>query len=435
MTSGFGLFAVIVLVLANGFFVATEFAIVAIRRSRLEELSSKGNHHAKSAIEVVTHLDIYIAACQLGITMASLALGWIGEPALAGLIDPLAEKIVGSFAPAVAHTVAIALSFAVITALLIVAGELAPKGLALQRTETTVLWVAGPIRLFYRIFRWPTRILNNTGNGLLRLVGLKPTSEIETVHSLGELHVVLKGMQQAGVIGNKEIDYVIRVFSTAQLRICDIMTTRTAIVPIDKGMTIARFLEFNSRQTFSHFPVIDGSLDNVVGMLKVKAVLQALGDQQVSENDPVTRVASPALFVPEQKGVLELMDEMRREGRTIAMVTDEFGQISGLITFKQVMGEIVGQVKQEGASDPFIQLGGGIVQIDGATRVRDINMGLAFSLPESDQYDTLAGLLLARLGHIPEQGERLNINGFSLEVAQVQRRRIARVNVFRIPKK
>jgi CBS domain containing-hemolysin-like protein len=233
------------LVLANGFFVATEFAIVGVRRSRLEELVSKGDHSAKRALDVITHLDIYIAACQLGITMASLALGWIGEPALAEFIEPAFSRLFGSLAPAIAHTTSIAVAFTVITVLHIIAGELAPKGLALQKTEKTALWVAGPIRIFYRIFQWPTKLLNNTGSGLLRILGLKPASSAETVHSLGEIQVLLKGMQQEGVIGEKEVDCVVRVFRTAEREVRDIMTPRTSVVYLDKGITVGRFLEFN----------------------------------------------------------------------------------------------------------------------------------------------------------------------------------------------
>src|SRR5919106_2593705 len=165
LSSSLGLVAVVVLVLANGFFVATEFAIVAVRRSRLEQLAAEGNATARAAQEVVRHLDTYIAACQLGITMASLALGWIGEPAFAHLVEPPLEALVGRFAPTAAHGVAVGTAFAIITALHIVVGELAPKGLALQRPEATALWIARPIQVFYVLFRWPITLLNAVGNG------------------------------------------------------------------------------------------------------------------------------------------------------------------------------------------------------------------------------------------------------------------------------
>ncbi len=435
MSSGIGLIAVILLVLANAFFVATEFAMVAVRRSRLEELVSRGDPRAKVANDVVTHLDIYIAACQLGITMASLGLGWIGEPALADTIQPPLRTIVGSFAPAAAHTISVAVAFVVITSLHIVAGELAPKGIALQKTEKTALWVARPIQWFYFVFRWPTRILNGTGNALLRVFGLRPATATEMAHSIGELEIVLRNMQTEGVLGETEVKCAVRVIDAANRNVREIMTPRADIVYVDKDMTIGRFLEFNARQTYSTFPVCDATLDNVTGMLRVKDVLRALGDERITENDLVSRAAQPAYIVPESKQVLDLMEEMRREGKGIALVVDEFGSISGLATFKQIVGEIVGQMKQEGAKEPVRQLDGGSVQMDGATRIRDANEYLGTSLPESAGYDTIAGFVLASLGHVPQQGELLNVDGLSIEVAEVHRRRIAKVNVTRSLKK
>ena len=194
----FGLAAVLVLVLLNGFFVATEFAIVAVRRSRLAQLADQGNTAAQVASDIVGHLDAYIAACQLGITMASLALGWVGEPALAHLIQPPMEALAGRLAPQAAHAAAVAVAFTLITGLHIVVGELAPKGLALQRTDATTLWIARPIRAFYLVFRWPITALNAVGNAALRLVGLPAAGSHEQVHSPQELRYLVAGTQQAG---------------------------------------------------------------------------------------------------------------------------------------------------------------------------------------------------------------------------------------------
>jgi putative hemolysin len=432
---GLGIIAIVALVVANGFFVATEFAMVAVRRSRLEELVSAGNPRARAANDVVKHLDIYIAACQLGITMASLGLGWIGEPALARSLEPAFRFVAGSFAPAAAHTVAVAIAFALITALHIIMGELAPKGLALQKTEATALWVARPIHLFYLVFLWPTRLLNASGNGLLRLIGLKPATSAEMAHSVGELEILLGTMQKDGVLGENEVQYVLRLFGAADRTVREIMTPRANIVYVDKGMTIARFLEFNARHTYSHFPVCDATLDDVSGMLAVTDVLRALGDGQASENDTVGRVAKAAVFVPESKRVLELMEEMRRTGTGIAMVVDEFGGVSGLVTFKQIIGEIVGQIKQEGGREPVREMNDGTVQMDGSTRIRDANAYLGSALPESEEYDTIAGLVLAQMGRIPQQGEFVTADGLRIEVAEVRNRRIAKVSVTRNVKK
>ncbi len=232
-----GLTAVVVLVLANGFFVATEFAIVAVRRSRIDQLAEQGNASARAAQEVVHHLDSYIAACQLGITMASLGLGWIGEPAFAHLVEPPLEALVGGFAPAASHAVAVAVAFSIITALHIVIGELAPKGLAIQLSERTTLWVARPIHVFYVLFKWPITWLNSVGNGTLRLFGLHPASEQEMVHSVEELQYLVTGAQQAGEIESSEARIAARAFQFADITAEDVMTPRTELeaVPADIG--------------------------------------------------------------------------------------------------------------------------------------------------------------------------------------------------------
>src|SRR5215213_5491175 len=204
LSSTVGLASVFLLVLANGFFVATEFAIVAVRRSRLEQLVQEGRTGAVAARNVAAHLDSYIAATQFGITLASLALGWIGEPALAHLLEPALAVMAGDFAPTAAHGVAIGVAFALITGLHIVIGELAPKGLALQRPESTTLWVARPIQMFHMLFKWPITALNTVGNGTLKIFGLEAASGHELVHSVEELRLLVTGMQKAGVVDRTE---------------------------------------------------------------------------------------------------------------------------------------------------------------------------------------------------------------------------------------
>ena len=218
VTTTLGLLAILVLVLVNAFFVATEFAIVAVRRSRLEQLAREGDARARLANQVVGHLDAYIAACQLGITMASLALGWIGEPALAHLLAPPIERLAGSWAPAAAHGIAVGIAFTVITGLHIVAGELAPKGIALRHPEATALWIARPLRLFYLVFRWPITGLNAVGNATLRVIGLQPATALEMVHSAEELALLVQTSQRAGAVEASEARIASRAFLRALSR-------------------------------------------------------------------------------------------------------------------------------------------------------------------------------------------------------------------------
>src|SRR5829696_3538610 len=229
LSSTAGLAAVFILVLANGFFVATEFAIVAVRRSRLDQLVEEGRVGAAAAKAVVGHLDAYIAATQFGITLASLALGWIGEPALAHLLEPALALLVGGFAPAAAHGVAMGVAFAVITGLHIVIGELAPKGLALQRPESTTLWVARPIQMFHIVFKWPITALNTVGNGTLKIFGLEAASGHEMVHSVEELRLLVTGMQKAGIVDRTEARIAHRAFAFGELTVSAVMTPRTEV--------------------------------------------------------------------------------------------------------------------------------------------------------------------------------------------------------------
>ena len=318
-----GLIVLVLLVLANGFFVATEFAIVAVRRSRLDELAAQGVPNAGAAKQVVGHLDTYIAACQLGITMASLALGWVGEPALAHLIEPPMEALVGQFAPAAAHGVAIGASFAVITALHIVIGELAPKGLALQRPEATALWVARPMQLFEFVFRWPIALLNGIGNGVLRLAGLQPASGHEMVHTVSELRLLVAGSQQAGVVEESEARIASRAFTLADHTAGALMTPRTEVDAVPLEASREELIERVTASPHSRLPVYEGSLDSVVGILHVHDLVPGLA--RPPETFSLRPLLRPPLFVPESKHADELLDEMRASRQQFAVVLEEYG--------------------------------------------------------------------------------------------------------------
>src|SRR5262245_39078234 len=272
----FGLLSLLVLVLANGFFVATEFALVAVRKSRLEQLTREGNARARLAHQMVSHLDAYIAACQLGITMASLALGWIGEPALARVLEPPIEGLVGHWAPAAAHAIAVGIAFFVITGLHIVGGELAPKGLALQHPETTALWIARPFQLFYLVFRWPITALNAVGNAALRLIGLRTATSHEMVHSAQELALLVETSQRAGAVEESEARIASRAFHFADLTAGELMTPRTEIEGIAVGLGRDALLERLAASRASRLPVYDGTLDNILGVIRVRDVVSHL---------------------------------------------------------------------------------------------------------------------------------------------------------------
>ena len=433
-----GLIVLVLLVLANGFFVATEFAIVAVRRSRLDELEAQGVPNAGAAKHVVGHLDTYIAACQLGITMASLALGWVGEPALAHLIEPPMEALVGQFAPAAAHGVAIGASFAVITALHIVIGELAPKGLALQRPEATSLWVARPMRLFEFVFRWPIAFLNGIGNGVLRLAGLQPASGHDMVHTVSELRLLVAGSQQAGVVEESEARIASRAFTLADHTAGALMTPRTEVDAVPLDASREELVERVTASRHSRLPVYEGSLDSVVGILHVHDLVPGL--VRPPETFSLSPLLRPPLFVPESKHADELLDEMRASRQQFAVVLEEYGGTAGIVTLENLLEALVGPIEDEpgvgGQATPAVapEPDGSII-FDGLTRldVWEEETGLRLGEADREAAETLGGLVMARLEHIPDVGEEAQVAGRTLRVEQLDGRRVSAVRLLPPP--
>jgi len=411
LSSTAGLVAVFILVLANGFFVATEFAIVAVRRSRLDQLVEEGRPGASAAKAVVGHLDAYIAATQFGITLASLALGWIGEPALAHLLEPALALLVGGLAPAAAHGVAIGVAFALITGLHIVIGELAPKGLALQRPEITTLWVARPIQVFHGVFKWPITALNAVGNGTLKLFGLEPASGHEMVHSVEELRLLVTGMQQAGVVDVAEARIARRAFAFGELTAASLMTPRTEIEAVPVNSTVEELLRKAETTRRNRLPVYEGSLDNVLGILQVRELFK-------HRNTPPDAFAlrslfRPPLFVPETKYAAELLEDMRTQHCHMAVVGDEYGGTAGLVTLRDLL-------EADGA-----------VLLDGLMRVEEFEEAAGIRLDDEshERVDTLGGLFTAVLGHFPEIGEEITVGGRTLRVEARDGLRVATVRL------
>ena len=459
LSTSLGLVAVVVLVLANGFFVATEFAIVAVRKSRLEQLAAEGDANARAAQDVVGHLDTYIAACQLGITMASLALGWLGEPALAHLIEPPLVSLVGAFAPAAAHGVAVGISFAIITALHIVIGELAPKGLALQRPEATTLWITRPIRVFELLFRWPIRLLNGVGNGVLKLFGMQPASGHEMVHSVEELRLLVSATHQAGGVEESEARIATRAFSFADLTAGALMTPRTEVdaVPLDVPMTALRERLRASRHT--RLPVYEGSLDRIAGVLyaadfyraadkalhaalepstvpESAAGLRSLLGRQLASVDVRALLRQP-MVVPESKPADDLLEEMRLTGRYFAVVIDEFGGTAGVVTVDDLLEALVGPMTQEtteGADAPtpaIVPYPDGSLVADGLLRLDEWEEATGVPLEEADHeaVETIGGVVMTRLGRIPTLGDEVAIGDRVLRVEELDGMRVAAVRL------
>ncbi len=434
VSTALSLLSVLLLVLANGFFVATEFAIVAVRRSRLDQLAAEGRPGARAAKDVVGHLDAYIAACQLGITLASLALGWIGEPAFAHLVEPPLELLIGQFAPTAAHGVAVGTSFAIITALHIVIGELAPKGLALQRPEATALWIARPIQLFYVLFRWPVTVLNAVGNGVLRLAGLEPATGHEMVHSVEELRVLVKASHQAGTVEASEARIASRAFQFGELTAGMLMTPRTEVEAIPATATLPELLRLAAATTHSRLLVYEQSLDDVIGVLHVRDLFRVL--DRPAETVSARDLVRPMLTVPETKHADDLLEEMRASRRQLALIIDEYGGTAGLVTLENLIEALVGKIEDESvmgadAPPPITEEADGSLVLDGLMRLEEFeevaDVGLDGEVHE--QVDTLGGLVMASLDRIPEVGDEIVVEARLLRVEQLDGRRVAVVRL------
>jgi putative hemolysin len=431
------LVVVVLLLAANGFFVATEFAVVAARRSRLEQLEAEGHGSARAARDLVNHLDAYIAACQLGITMASLAIGWLGEPAFAHLIEPPLERLIGAFAPAAAHIVAVTVAFALITVLHSVLGEQVPKMLALQVPEGTTMWVARPMQLFYFLFRWPTTGLARLTNGVLRVVGLEPGGGHEHVHSVEELRMLVTGMQQAGVVEESEARVAMRAFQFADLSAGALMTPRTELEAVPATMGLPELLERARTGLHSRFVVYEDTLDNVLGVLYARDLLTVL--DRAGQPFDLRTIVRPVLAVPATKAADDLLEEMRAARRHVAVVVDEYGGTAGVVTLSNLLAGLVGRIEEEPpvgaapatAAESRPEPNGERV-LDGLTRLDELEelTGTRLSEEDHEAADTVGGLAMARLGRIPMVGDEVAVDErWRLRVEEKDGRRVARVRL------
>jgi CBS domain containing-hemolysin-like protein len=427
------LLLVVLLVLLNGFFVAAEFAIVKVRSTQLAGRVKKGEARAKRAQHIVDHLDAYLSATQLGITLASLGLGWIGEPAIAHLLEsPLAAAGVGS--PAVVHTVAFVIAFSIITMMHIIAGELAPKSLAIQRAERVTLLVAGPLHLFYVVFKPFIWALNAMANALLRVFGVKPASEGEMVQSEEELRLIMAEAGRSRAVAKRRADVILRVFQLKDLTARDVMTPRTRMTVLDARRSFEDNHAVAEEAGYTRFPLIDGDVDTVVGMVHYRDLANVARGKAPRKD--LNAIKRPVLFVPDSKPVEDVLDEMLRRGVHMAIVTDEHGSTAGLLTLEDIFEELFGEIRDEfdtAEGEPTaMDLGGGHFVLDGLLPLHQVERLLGVELAEEDA-TTLSGHIVALLGHLPAKGERFKLGPYDGLVRDVARRRIHTVEVWRVP--
>ena len=422
----FGLVSVIGLVIANAFFVAAEFALVGIRRSRIEELAQRGVSYAVLARRAVASLDRYISATQLGITLASLGLGWIGEPALAHLVDGWFGGLPAGIRLWTTHTVAVTLAFALITVLHIVLGELVPKALAIAFPERVSAFTIRPLTAFLWAMTGPITILNGAARGILRLLGVRHRAGQAPLHSPGEIRILVEQSQRAGSLGTEDARLLEGVFEFSEKSAEEVMTPRTQVTALEAGLPVEDAAAIVAEAGRSRYPVYDGSLDDIVGVVHAKAILAAL---RADPHQPVRQIMRPPLFVPGSREVEDVLADMKRVKSHLAVVLDEYGGTAGLVTMEDLLEEIVGPIEDEyDRPDRTLAPADGALVLDGALPIGEANERLDLAL-DNAAYTTLGGYLFGQLGRLPVVGDRVRAGGREFEIAEMEGRRVKRVRV------
>jgi CBS domain containing-hemolysin-like protein len=415
------------LVALNAFFVATEFAIVKVRETRIEELVDRGVRRAIAAREVLRNLDAYLSATQLGITFASLGLGWVGEHAFARLVAPLVSWMDGGSQIA-AHSIAFTLSFLLLTFLHVVFGELAPKTLAIERPETTALVVSRPIQIFRFLFHPLIWTLNGSANLAIRLMGLPPQSEESLAHSEEELRMILAVSHRSGVLSETHARLLENALDFADRNVRQIMVPRGDIVFLDANRSYADNIAVAREGGHTRYPLCDGDLDRVIGVIHIKDLF--LSPPVGGGEAELRAIARQPLFLPESLQIERLLAMFQKQHVHLGMVIDEYGGTSGVVTLEDVLEELTGEIQDEFDEEtPKIQtLPDGRLLVD-AGLSRDELEKLGIEEETDDEVDTLGGLVLARLGRIARVGDTVALGGRRVEVNRVRGRRILRLIV------
>jgi putative hemolysin len=428
------LVTVILLVLANGFFVAAEFAIVSVRRSRIEALAAQGSKRARAVLRSLEDVRAFISAVQFGITVASLVLGWLGEETFAPLFQPFLERVIpGPVGPAVAaHSIATALSLAVVTYLHLLLGEFVPKAIALDRAERVSLAVAGPMWLFYRIFRAPIWFINQSGVVSLRLLGMKATAEHASAYSEDELRHLIMLSHQSGHLIADEQQLISNVFDFTEATVESVMRPRTEIEALDADLSPAEMLKIFEEMGYSRMPVYRDSLDNIIGIMLQKDLSRLVRQGDAISIDQILR---PAVFLPTTMRLNDALRSLRRSSAHMALVVDEHGGVEGLVTLEDLIEEIVGDIRDEHdeiAVRQIVEHPDGSFTVTGGLSIRDANKRLDLGLPEADSYHTIAGFMMARAGRLLTTGESVDFNGLRLTVLGTARNRITEARIERL---
>lgn len=421
------IFWTLLLVCANGFFVAAEFAIVKVRASQIELHAKSGSNVAKVAKNITEHLDKYLAATQLGITLASLGLGWIGEKVMTNAVHQAFGLLDIDVSQGWAKGLGIAIAFGTITLLHVVLGELAPKSIAIQKPVATTMKIAVPLRLFYWLLMPLIFVFNGLANFLLKLVGIEPHPN-ESIHSSEELQYLLDKGKESGVLNMSEHELIKNVFDFNERIVKNIMVPRTKIVAVEVNDSTEEFIKTVTEEGYSRIPIYSDNIDKIVGVVHTKDILPIVVKGKEVELKDIMR---KPYFIPETKKINDLMAEFQQKRIQIAFVLDEFGGTSGMVTLEDIVEELVGDIQDEyDEENPVVeQISETEFMLDAGANVHDVNEYLPIDLPESSDYDTIAGLVSHIFEKIPDVGESMEDLGYRFTIMKKTQQNIEYVKL------
>jgi len=415
------------LVFMNGFFVAAEFAIVKVRASQLELKAQEGNSAATLSKHITTHLDGYLAATQLGITLASLGLGWIGEPVVSKIIINIMNLAGVAIRPELAHDIALPIAFAIITVLHIVFGELAPKSIAIQRSERTTLVIAYPLQFFYVIFRPFIWVLNGIANFLLRLLGISAVHGSE-VHSSDELKYLMMQGKESGAIEKEDYDIIKNAFDFSEHTARQVMVPRSQVTAIDLNIFDETMLEKLIEENYSRIPCYEDDFDTVIGVVYLKDILLRM---RRKEPINIREIMRPVITIPETKRIRNLLKEFQLKHQQIAVVVNEYGRTKGIITMEDILEELVGEIQDEFDDEISIieKTGDKTFSVIASASIDDINKLLPHPIKRNGNYDTLAGYLIQHFGRLPNPNDKISSDEYEFTILTKSKNTIVQVQM------
>ncbi len=432
---------IICLVALNAFFVATEYSLLSVRRTRLEELANEGNLRAKQVLNLLSDMVALFSGTQLGVTVVSLLMGWIGEAIMADAIESSLEGYLGRVARAtVAHSISVGMAFLLITVLLMVLGELVPKTLAYDGAERFSLLVARPLLVFLRLSRYPVRLLDGLANGVLRSLRHSPSRSHGSLHTAEEVKLIVSGIRKRGLLNEEQEEMIHSVFDLDRVRVREIMVPWNRITYLPVTPDLQALLDRVVKDQHSRIPIYEGLPDQIIGVLYTKDLLTVLLERE--------RVGTPGtvpfdlrailhqpMIVPEAMSLTQMLKEARRRHSQMALVVDEFGTFVGLVTIEDVLEQIVGEIQDEYDREEVAirKVGENVLVVDASMSLRDLAGEREIVLPRGAGYETLAGFVLARLGTIPKGGESFVFESRRYSVVEMEGHRVSKVRIETLP--